>query len=125
MRTVTWFDDSRTIIRIELHQSWTWEDFAQAYDEVMTIMLRSEHTIHCIVDMSSSSELPHGNPWGLLRRMAHITPCNRGMIVHVGGAVVAEAMCTAFDALFDGCPTCVQFVDTMTEAYEICGLKAA
>lgn len=125
MRTVTWFEESKTVIRLELHEEWTWEEFAQAYDEVLTLMLHSERTINCIVNLGSRSTLPRGNPWVLLHRMVHIKPCHEGMIIHVGGQVVAEAMCTAFDALFDGPPDCIRFVDTLSDAYQMCGLQAA
>lgn len=125
MRTLTWFDEGKTVIRLDLREAWTWEEFAQAYDEVLYLMLRNEQTIHCIIDLGERTTLPHGNPWTLLRRMANITPCNDGLVIHVGGGKIIESMRVAFAERFGNGPDCVRFVDTLDEAFSLCGLQAA
>ncbi len=122
MCEMTWLDQRKTVLQIDLRNCTTWEDFAQAHDEAATLLLRSHHTVHRIVNMGQRDALPLGNPWTLLRRMKNISAKNSGLVVHVGGSVAADMMRAATNRCL---PDHIRFVDTVAEAYRLCGLGVA
>ena len=122
MCAVSWLDESKTVIFLNLRDVRTWEDYAQAYDKATTMLLRHRHTVHCIVDIGSLDALPHGNPWILLRRMTCISPQNSGLIIHVGGKLATDSLRAATRHHL---PDHIRFVDTLEDAYALCGLAVA
>ncbi len=96
--TVTWDNESKTIIRYVYEGHWTITDFNLAYAESRTLLDEVDHTVHFIVDIRASHLLPNG-ALSRGRTIANSPHVNEGRTAIVGASPVIRAILDVFRRL--------------------------
>ncbi len=82
--TVAWDNESKTIIRIDRTQPWSWADFDRGVDESYALMCSVDHPVYTINVISPDDKLPPGPPLPHIMRIAQLRPPNAGPTLVVG-----------------------------------------
>lgn len=78
---IVWDNETKTAIRAEFVESWTWEDFHRAVAEIHHMIAQYDHTIDIII--WHHIHMPPENPISHFSRTLRTQPQNTGRIVIV------------------------------------------
>jgi hypothetical protein len=101
--TATWFDEEHTIILQSYMGDWTWDDWNVCNDELQAMLDSVDHTVHTIIDVSQSGQLP---PGGYASRRSDlpqtppVTHPHSGYLVFVGTTFAHEALTDVITTFF-------------------------
>lgn len=115
--TVDWFDDEHWIIFLEFTGKWTEAEFRTAYAKIISMMDKSSHKIHFIVNMEPSGPVP-AKAINWLLRAADYGHRNMGIAIYVGlnnyMQAIANTVLLLFPRMLEKYP--VEFAKTIAEA---------
>lgn len=89
---VLWDNDDKTIIRYIFAGRWTWEEMHQAAQEMQRLITGITHTVHLIIDLTSSRLIPAGSFAGHIRSESSRLPENIGLVVIVGNSLMLKVI---------------------------------
>lgn len=116
----SWDNDDRTIIRMEISGTWTWDELSQAVDETTVMVDSVKHIVYGIVDLSQSQHIP-GNFIPNVRSLMKKRHPRSGMEVIVGASALLIGLWRVFERVY----TIIvrkqdfTFVSTLDEAHTI------
>lgn len=114
--TVSWLDDTQTMLRYDVSGAWTWQDLAEALNQGNDLMDSVSHRVEVIVDMSGSAGMP-ANMIELGRRMTGIRrPENMGVVVVIQGGALLEALVGTMRRIYKGLDQSILYADTLEAA---------
>ena len=89
--SVTWDDDTQSVILIQFPHSWDIDDFIQAFDIAHSMMAEVEHTVHLISVLPRQFTIP---PRLLLNLPAifESIPVNSGTHFVIGGGMITKTL---------------------------------
>jgi hypothetical protein len=98
---IAWSDDAHSILLVESHGRWTWEEYHAMLDQMVTMTRGSSHRIDFINVEMPGSTMPSGNPMPHFQRAARIFPRN----LYLSVAVIHNAFSRSLLNLFTRIPT--------------------
>jgi hypothetical protein len=113
---VVWENDEKTILRFDERVPWTWAEFDQAVDRLVTMMRSVNHTVHILV--FSPERFPSGFPLVHFQRVVLLLPPNTGLIVLLNNTPFQRRLNHILMTIFPGLKKQLVFVDTVEEAYQ-------
>lgn len=113
---IEWLSSDKSIIKVTLPQTYTWEDQNRAVRDICAEMATVKHTVHLIMDARGSA-MPRGNPLPHLRYLVQSLPSNTGLFITVGAGTSERTILNAFMGVAQKLDAPKnQLVDTMDEA---------
>jgi hypothetical protein len=91
---VDWDNTEHTIVRFDLTQRWTWDEFSQAYQYALTLLESVPHRVHFIIHMSdpvSASYMPPNSIQEAVK-IYKDGPPNLGKTIFAGGNAIAKSI---------------------------------
>lgn len=116
--SVFWDGDDKTVIRQEVSQKWSIEDFYLSIEQSNTLIETVKHPVHIIIDMSKSHSLPKG----FISSLSSIQNKSHSRIditIIVGANVLITAFSKLFAKLYPNRDLRFYMVSTLDEARKL------
>jgi hypothetical protein len=98
--TVTWDDNTYTILRYDLTGLWTWDDYCLAVDKGAAMLEMIQHPVAVIANFRADTMVPRSITTPETKsapvKRQNVLPENIGLIVVTGGAAFVEVMVSGF-----------------------------
>ena len=93
---VQWDDETRTTVRLDYTQPWTWLEFDRAVLETVALVTSVTHVVDVISNTPPQLGFPVGFPLRHFQRALKLLPKNVGWIVVVSDNPIVRAINSAF-----------------------------
>lgn len=115
--SVTWDDDTQSVILIQFPHSWDIDDFIQAFDIAHSMMAEAEHTVHLISVLPRQFTIP---PRLLLNLPAifESIPVNSGTHFVIGGGMIIKTLLGVSCRVFPHLVSNIKLIDSIETARE-------
>ncbi len=97
--TVQWDNDEKTVIRYDVSDNWTWDEFRQAVEQIHAMIDTVSHTVDAIANLENGNFLPSGSLWQA-RNVASRSHPRAGMTVIVKGSYMMQSLYGLFRSLY-------------------------
>src|SRR3954469_24027639 len=98
--SLNWDNDiEKTILRLTMHDGWTWDDMFQINPVSLMLMRDADHTVYMLVDMTQTRDLPSG----VMAYAADLLPKfppNLGLVLVVTQQALAQGMVNVLRSVF-------------------------
>ena len=118
---VTWADENRTLLRLDMSPGWTWAEFAESLSYAFAIAREHDRRIDLVwvvtaLDTPTPRVLPPGNPLPMLGGLAKTMPLNIGLMIFVNASTMAKAFGGILARTQPQVAARLRFVDTIAQA---------
>lgn len=93
---VFWDNDEKAVIQSEGEGYWTWDEFHQAFDQVVVMMKSVPHRVDLINNRGTGSRMPSSSPMPHFQRVMRNMPPNAGMMVMISNSAFGRVMVNLF-----------------------------
>jgi hypothetical protein len=116
---VFWDDFEKTIVRAELVDYWTWNDYYRSVAEGARLVQGITQRIDQIVDMRRSHSLPPGVALTHLKRARASDPENPGITVIIGANLMVRVFVAVLERAYGTRFPPRYIVETLDEAHDL------
>lgn len=113
--TVSWVDDSKTIILRVFEGQWTWEEFNDSQQKAAEMLSSIQYEVPQIFDFSKATVIP-SEALSHIRDSGHDMPDNRGASIVVSTNKFYGQLYNVLDKVFPRLTRKVVIVETREEA---------
>lgn len=131
---VSWLDDEHTVIVLQPHDPWTWDELQQASERAQAMTTAQSDTVDLIFQLGGELKLPEPRPgetrvapWLPLREMLLNSPPNRGVVVLESAPLFVESIVSVVKTVMKDheAPKNIIFAATMREAQDLIRARRA
>ncbi|MCS6835992.1 MAG: hypothetical protein NZ750_08250 [Anaerolineae bacterium] len=99
---LSWFDQEKTIIVLEIFRPWTWEDAFASVPLLNQTVEQQPHAVYSVYHyyVKSSALLPHGSNLTKLRRLLELDPPNERLVFFVRQDVLTTRLMNALSSAY-------------------------
>lgn len=120
--TVTWADEARTIIHINIANPWTWHELLNAAHETRGMIATIGHEVAVIYDYTDTATIPPGDPILQVPKLAAARHPQETLTVAVDvDTALGQAAVNVYSNVYHH----VQLVATLDEARALIAAKRA
>jgi hypothetical protein len=118
--TVEWDNEDHNIVRLTLHDGWTWEQLYETNKNIAAMMREAPQTVHLLLDYTQTKTLPMGGVIMHARNIMSAYPANWGLFVVVTRNMLVQRLATIFRETFKAnLGKRVMTVTTFDDAYRM------
>ncbi len=118
-----WEDEAQTIVRHEVTEPWSWDDFAAAaqagFEHAQARGQRVDIVWNIVHEGDGVRTLPLGNPLPLLMSLTRLMPDNTGLLIFVNASLIGKAFGSIMTSIRPQLRARARFVDTLEEAHRL------
>lgn len=113
-----WDNDDQTVVRIEVHDPWTIEEYTEANARSWSLLETVEHTVHLILDFTHAYSFPKDLLSGAKITNSQIHP-RQGLVIAVKISPYLHAIMKAAIRAFPRLGHNLFFAQTVQDAYHL------
>ena len=94
--TVTWDNEDRTILRLDINRQWNWDEYDDAIDMAYFMITEIGHKVDLITDLSRDTAVPGDEAVRHFQRAFRLRPANVGQTITSGGNSFSRKVFSSF-----------------------------
>jgi hypothetical protein len=96
---VFWDNDEKTVIRNEAEGRWTWEEYHEGVDRIVTMMHSIPYRVDLITVSMPNAVMPKGSVVPHFQRALRLLPANTGLLIVVNKDPISRGLAKFFTSL--------------------------
>src|SRR5262249_3566905 len=97
---IGWDNLEHTVVRLTLHDGWTWEQLYKANPEIIALMSSTDQTVHLMIDYMHAKTVPMGGVIMHARNILTAYPSNCDMLIMVTRNMLVQRLASIFQSTF-------------------------
>ncbi len=122
---IGWDNPEHTVVRLTLHDGWTWEQLYNANPQIIGLMSSTAETVHLMIDYMHAKSVPMGSVIMHARNVLTAYPPNCDMLIMVTRNMLVQRLANIFQSTFrGGVGSRVYIVTSDEDAYRLIRSRA-